>query len=110
MSEKAINPKEVDTNHSSQYERLSLTEKSTLDNWIREIVEPYRIKSFNGPSSYRLKHHFEYSHDGFYITNGAMKGAMLAAGFNPKEEQAINWTFQLSKKLSAVDFSNLAKW
>jgi hypothetical protein len=38
-------------------------------------------------SSYALKHYFEVADDGFYITNGQFKGAMLEAGFEPLPNQ-----------------------
>lgn len=92
--------KEMQINKPSDYDRLTLIDKILLNVWIMNEVEPYRIQSFNGPTSYRLKHQFEKTRGGFYLTNGQMKGAMLCAGFLPKDEQETNWTFNLSRKLN----------
>ncbi|WP_203332629.1 hypothetical protein [Planococcus beigongshangi] len=104
------NPRKLKINQPVDYEDMLLFEKLILNAWIVNHIEPYKIKSFNGPTSYRLKHQFEYSKDGFYITNGQMKGALLAAGFRPKDENDLNWTFALSKKLQDVDFAKLPGW
>lgn len=106
----AENPRKLQINQPADYEQLHLFERLILNAWIVNHLEPYKIKSFSGPTSYRLKHHFEYSKNGFYITNGQMKGALAAAGFLPKDEYDLNWTYQLSRKLNSVDFANLSRW
>src|SRR5438094_10451458 len=42
-----------------------------------------------------MQHALEEWPGGFYVTNGAFKGAMLAAGFRPEDERALNWHFFL---------------
>lgn len=94
----------------AEYNKLSPQHKMILQTWIQRNLVPHKIKSFGGPSSYWLKHYFEYSHRGFYISNGMMKGAMAAAGFEPKDQSHKNWNYQLSAKLQRTDFAKLPKW
>lgn len=93
----------AEINHPTEYEKLYLVDKMILNAWIVNQLEPYKIKTFTPVTTYRLKHLFENSKNGFYISNGAMKGALLIAGFVPKDEFALNWTFQLSKKLNHLN-------
>ena len=88
-----------DGNHPDEYNDLTSKEKEVLNEWIREVLEPCRIKSFSRsiPTSYGLKHRFQYSDVGFYVTNGQFKGAMLVAGFEPAYHDDLNWRFRLSK-------------
>lgn len=87
-------------NQPEDYENLTREEKLILNYWIQDCLEPYQRKTFNpyGPSSYGLKHRFQYSSQGFYLTNGQFKGAMLAAGFEPHDKTKLNWTYRLGKK------------
>ncbi len=53
--------------------------------WVGNLSE---IKSLNPRSdSYSLKHLFERSPEGFYLTNGAFKGVMNRYGF---KSQVVN--------------------
>ena len=47
-------------------------------------------------TSYRLKYEFEA--EGFYVTNGQFKGAMLTIGFVPKDEYTLNWQFRIQPR------------
>lgn len=85
-------------NNPEEYMQLSVEERVYFQNWIDKHIRPYRTKSYSTISSYQLKHLFEQN-GGFYITNGQMKGAMLVAGFKPKDTMMINWTFQISKRV-----------
>ena len=51
--------------------------------------------SHNNLTSYGIKHRFERSPGGFYITNGAFKGAMMFEGY--KHSQGVNWYFNIKK-------------
>lgn len=93
-------PRNMQINKPSDYERFPLVDKLLLNAWIVNNIQPHRIKSFSGPTSYRLKHQFEKAPGGFYVSNGAMKAAMLAAGFTPRDTNEVNWTFTLSRKLN----------
>lgn len=92
------------------FHELPIDKQQIIRTWIRNSVEPHRAKKYNGISSYWLKHWFEYQLRGFYITNGQMKGGLLAEGFIPKDERNQNWTFTLSNKLMRVDFSKCDRW
>lgn len=85
-------------NNPNEYDQLSLENKARLQKWIDERVRPNLIKSYNPYlTSYGLKHYFEQD-VGLYISNGVFKGAMLAAGIQPKEYDRLNWVFQISKR------------
>lgn len=47
-------------------------------------------------SSYGIKHVFERTANGFYMTNGQFKGAMIAAGFKFRYSDQKNWLFNIS--------------
>ena len=85
-------------NQPEQYEQLEQRKKELLQQWINERVKPHLIQSYN-PSltSYGLKHYFERE-IGVYVTNGAFKGAMLAAGILPESYEALNWVFKVGKR------------
>lgn len=74
---------------------LTQYEQRRLIDWCNRLE---KVKSFNHYiSSYGLKHYFEHD-DGFYITNGQFKGAMLICGFQVASTKKINWYFNISKK------------
>lgn len=89
-------------NRPEDYDRLTDRQKKILSLWIKDCLEPHRVQSFNDLSlnSYALKHEFEASGSGFYITNGSLKGAMLRHGFYPKDERHLNWIYKLPKNLN----------
>lgn len=90
---------EITPNNLPQdFENLSKEKQKILVEWCSKISKTKNIN--RGKSSYGLKHIFEYSEIGFYISNGAFKGAMLKAGFNHKnrEENGLNWYFNYSEK------------
>ena len=53
-------------------------------------------------SSYVLKHIFEAAPQGFYITNGAFKGAMIKAGFTPDNPIEHNHHYNISQMSPAL--------
>lgn len=80
---------------------LPLDQQKALLNWIKLNFIP--IKTFSAHNtSYGLKHLFEESTNGFYITNGQFKGAMVKNGYNVKDKNALNWHFNISKKSPAL--------
>ena len=90
----------------NEFNKLTVSQKQILLNWCSNIN---KIKSINhGHSSYGLKHIFENSKDGFYITNGAFKGAMLKCNFDYRltEPLSCNWCFNISEK-SIKELQNL---
>lgn len=88
---------ELPNNRPEDFELLTSQEKEQLVNWIRTNLVP--TQTFNPKhTSYGLKHYFENSPGGFYISNGAFKGAMLACGFKVKDTSQLNWIFNVSEK------------
>lgn len=82
--------------HPMAFYDLSSEEQETLLEWTKQLK---KIKSFNNRNtSYGIKHLFEGSGNGFYIYNGAMKGAMLLSGFKVDDIGELNWVFNVSKK------------
>ena len=83
-------------NQPEAFDYLTPGEQQHLTNWIKANFEP--IKTFNDRhTSYGLKHIFERK-GGFYIGNGAFKGAMLDCCYKVKDKAALNWVFNLSEK------------
>ncbi|UNC19621.1 hypothetical protein FX991_05595 [Latilactobacillus sakei] len=86
-----------ETNTPKLFNELSADEQAVLVNWVLTTLKP--IKTFSGNrTSYEIKHIFERTPLGFYVLNGAMKGAMLIAGYQIKNEKEINWTFNISER------------
>jgi hypothetical protein len=74
-------------NHPESYEDLTPSQKAILRRWIEAGLPA-------DAGSYFLKHEFEESEEGFYISNGHLKGAMLAAGHVPVDDTAFSWVFR----------------
>ena len=82
------------------FSNLTSEQQKILLIWIDENLAP--IQSFNDRhTSYGLKHIFGESQNGFYIYNGAFKGAMLKSGYHVQDETALNWVFNISQKSKA---------
>ena len=79
-------------NQPAEYEKLSPEEKAALAAWIAENLVPHH-REWGNRTSYVLKHDFADC-CGFYVTNGAFKGAMRAAGYEPVDGARINWTYK----------------
>jgi len=73
------------------YDELSQAEKDALAYWIEHAI--CKATRYSKRTSYGIKHDFE--RDGFYLTNGQFKGAMLAAGHQPENAQELNWRFKV---------------
>lgn len=78
-------------NDPAEFQQLEAGKQAALLDWIRSVLIPARTVFRR--HSYGMKHDFERESDGFYIRNGAFKGAMLAAGFPPVDERELNWEF-----------------
>lgn len=83
-------------NNPTDYAELSGPERETLAGWIRGALEP--AKRPDRRTSYGLKHAFEASTSGFYVTNGQFKGAMIEAGFAPVDPGRSNWRFRVKDR------------
>ncbi len=90
--------KQTNTIDAPEEFNLMLKEdQNKLLEWIKKTFKPIKtVDEWN--TSYGLKHIFERSKGGFYITNGEFKGAMLNAGFLPHKYNEQNWRFRISKK------------
>jgi len=91
-------------NQPEAFNYLTPGEQDRLIRWIKEYLSP--IKSINDRhTSYGLKHRFG-SQGGFYIGNGAFKGAMLACGYKVKDKSELNWSFNISQKSKTFTVRN----
>lgn len=72
-----------------------------LCKWIRDNFTPRKTVN-RCCTSYGLKHVFEDSEPGFYVTNDEFKAAMLECGYHPSNVYELNWKFRISKKSPAV--------
>ncbi len=68
------------------YDDLTALEKDALAYWIDHAM--CKAARYSKCSSYETKHDFEA--EGFYVTNGQFKGAMLAADYQPKDARELN--------------------
>ncbi|GAB2553475.1 hypothetical protein [Gracilibacillus alcaliphilus] len=88
---------EPDLNCPNHYEELTVEQQRILQDWIYVNFETSeRFHLIN--ASNNLKNLFENSPEGFYITNGQFKGAMINAGYKVKDETERNWCFNVSKR------------
>lgn len=106
----------IPANRPSEFMKLSDKDKSLALEWIKNMFEP-SDKIFSS-SSYGIKHVIQdfkgdnEKYYGMYLTNGAFKGAMLVAGFEPVERNVINWHFRMKLKPYAygMDDNKILKW
>lgn len=88
-------------NNPKMFDKMPKNKQSKLLDWIKNNLIP--IKTINWKvSSYRLKHIFEKSEGGFYVTNGEFKGAMLKSGFKINNPDNTNWYFNISQKSTCL--------
>lgn len=93
-------------NSPFEFYELWEDEQQQLLRWCQSLK---RIEAINqNEDSYTIKHDFERSEGGFYIHNGAMKGAMMRAGFEYQHSfGADNMKFNVSQKsINAIRESN----
>jgi hypothetical protein len=91
-----------EANDPAGFQKLQPEEQAALVDWIRAVLVP--AKTVFRRNSYGMKHDFDREPDGFYVYNGAFKGAMLAAGFHPVDESDLNWRFRVKPACE------LARW
>src|ERR1035438_9641359 len=82
-----------EANDPAGFQNIKHEEQATLVDWIRAVLVP--AKTVFRRNSYGMKRDFAREPDGFYIKNGAFKGAMLAVGFHPVDEHELNWRFRV---------------
>jgi hypothetical protein len=81
-------------NHPSEFDKLDQAEQTALLYWVRNAIPRGSVVN-RDVDSYGIKHHFE--DEGFYVTNGAFKGAMVLAGHLPADLSTLNWVFRIRK-------------
>lgn len=79
------------TNHPAQFDTLGPAEHAALRYWCRTVFTD--SSRLHERDSYGFKHDFE--EEGFYVTNGQFKGAMLIEGFLPADPLSLNWRFRV---------------
>lgn len=87
----------MDANDPQAIEELTAEQRAQIGDWIKQSLLPIASPNHDH-TSYGIKHRFEKSAGGFYVTNGQFKGAMRLAGFEPVEAGEMNWTFCISKR------------
>ena len=95
---KELNARELFNQNDSPllFNKLTKDQQELVITWCGQFG---KIKGFqHHVTSYGLKHDFERSPCGFYMPNGAFKGAMIVAGFKVEDETELNWIFNISKK------------
>lgn len=92
-----ITNKYGECNHPLEFLDLPEEKQQRLMDWCSKLGRVKTIQQ-DAPSSYGLKHGFERSERGFYITNGQLKGAMILLGYDADYLWHINWLFNISKR------------
>ncbi len=80
---------------------LSEQEQKKILKWIKANIIPSKTAGCNY-SSYGIKHLLE-ADEKIYTTNNQFKHAMMLAGYNPVEENKLNWTFYISRRSPAFN-------
>ena len=93
---------DIDINSPGSFIELPQQDRVTLCRWILENIKP-QSRMNKRHTSYGLKHKFEHdkANGGRYVTNGMFKGGMLLCGFEPDNEDDLNWCFRISEKSPA---------
>lgn len=86
-----------DVDDPNLFFKLTSNEQMELFNWCVTVMVKTQAINRNH-TSYGIKHLFEEAPLGFYVTNGALKGAMLLAGFTASDIESNNWNFNVSEK------------
>lgn len=84
-----------ESNAADEFLDLTHSEKIVLLAWVTDKLQKQKSINYN-ESSYGLKHKFEKSPFGFYVSNGQFKGAMYLADFHVKNLYVLNWNFNIS--------------
>lgn len=85
----------------NEYELLPPQIREQLDEWVEEGFRPTRFFYNHAFSSFGLKRLFRQQ-TGIPVSNGAIKGAMVKAGFLPKDQYEIVWYFRISRRSRAL--------
>lgn len=84
-------------NSPFEFYELTKAEQRQLLEWCGNLEKTKGINQ--SEDSYSIKHLFEKSENGFYIPNGAMKGAILSSGFQFSCDAGnVNYKFNVSQR------------
>jgi hypothetical protein len=86
----------------AEFDVLPPAKQAALLAWIAQVMKP--ASTFGRHTSYGIKHAFEDV--GFYVTNGEFKGAMLVAGYVPKDPDELNWTFKARPRVRGLGIAS----
>jgi len=89
---------EMSIDDPRQYLLIDIGLQRSLLDWIHNNMNGVWLWDL---TSYGMKHRFEAATK-TYVTNGVFKGAMLAAGFEPKDPREQNWAFIYSGHFAAA--------
>lgn len=108
LDQRAYQDPDTFRNGKEQY-NLTADEQEALLHWILgNFIEAK--SALRRETSYTMKHWFERSQVGFYITNGHFKGAMLAAGFQPTNPKDNDWRFRVRRIVNAPKPGSFLAW
>lgn len=82
------------------YNTMPTEQQQALQHWIADTIRP-ATAVYKRRTSAGLMQLFEQTTNGFHVSNGQFKGAMLAAGYQPVDHTALNWLFHI--RLTADD-------
>lgn len=83
----------MDLDTPEAFGELSPAKQEALRMWVRRTLEPTKRIGARQNYSYGLKHDAEQEL-GWYVSNGQLKGAMLAEGYHWQAcEGTPNWVF-----------------
>ncbi len=92
-------------NSADEYDALTPEKQADLQAWIARAIMPGTGRAKHADyTSDTLKQCYERVRDtdddqhGHDISNGAFKGAMRAAGYEPIDPTALNWTFRIQPR------------
>lgn len=76
--------------------------------WIDDNISPAKRRNPRH-SSYSLKHRFEHSEHGCYLTNNQFKDAMMAKGYMPTNQHDLNWQYKIKVAEKSNDLDALQR-
>ena len=85
------------------------SEIAQISEWVKKNIRA-ADRNYSGYTSYGLKHELERD-TGIYLTNDQFKHAMLLAGFEPNDPDALNWDFNIVLTKTIIENPNpLFNW
>lgn len=87
---------------------LTREQQKVLLEWIDDNISLSKYKN-KRHSSYSLKHRFEHSEHGFYLTNNQFKDAMMTAGYDPVDPSELNWFYKIKVAEKSDDLDKLQR-